>query len=170
MTIDMKKINVGIIVNTHGLRGEVKIKLLSDFPHLRFAKGAQVYMEYAKEEKELIVAGARVNKDMLIVRFEGCDDINIVEPWKGAVLYIYEDQLQDLDEDEAYFYEMKDARVYDMKETYLGVVNEIIETGANVVLRVSDGEKQMLIPFVKAFVKEFDRKEKIMHVEVMEGL
>lgn len=166
----MKKLNVGVIVNTHGLKGEVKVKVLSDFPQLRFTKGASVYMEVQDTTLELVVKSVRFNKDMLIVLFEGYDHINDIECYKGSTLFIYEDQLQALEEDEAYFFEMMDSEVYDMEEHYVGRVVELIETGANVVLRVKREDKQTLIPFVKAFVKEFDKEQKIMHVEVMEGL
>lgn len=166
----MKKIKVGTIVNTHGLRGDVKVKTCSDFPDLRFAKGAILYMQINNDIKELHVHSAREQKDMLLIRFENIEDINMVEPWKGNTLFIYENQLQELEEDEAYFYEMMDSDVYDMDDVYLGKVTEVIETGANVVLRVRHEEQQILIPFVKTFVKSFDKKEKLMHVEVMEGL
>ena len=65
---------------------------------------------------------------------------------------------------------MMDASVYDMDDNYIGKVIEVIETGANAVLRVQTEGKDILIPFVRTFVKEFDRKEKIMKVELMEGL
>ena len=60
--------------------------------------------------------------------------------------------------------------VYDMQGVQLGTVSEIIETGANAILRVKTKDKDILIPFVRAFVKEFDRKNKVMKVELMEGL
>lgn len=166
----MKKINVGVIVNTHGLKGEVKIKITSDFPDLRFAKRAHVYFDDGSETIELIVKATRFNKEMLLVVFEGYDDINKIEKYKGKTLYVYENQLQPLEEDEAYFFEMMNSVVYDMQENIIGSVVEVIETGANVVLRVRQDEEEKLIPFVKAFVKEFDKEKKIMHVELVEGL
>lgn len=166
----MKNIKVGMIVNTHGLRGDVKIKLLSDFPELRFAKGAKVYRTCDQGEQELTIQSSRMQKDMLITKFEGFEDINLVEGWKGSVLYIHEDQQQKLEDDEAYFHEIMHSEVYDREEHLLGTVVEIIETGANAVLRVQGVEREYLIPFVKSFVVAFDKEAKIMHVEMMEGL
>ncbi|MEG0273986.1 ribosome maturation factor RimM [Amedibacillus sp. YH-ame10] len=166
----MKTIKVGVLVNTHGLKGEVKVKPLTDFPQLRFAKKANVYIDVNQKSIELTIQTVRVQKDMLLVTFNGYEDINLVESWKGSTLYIHEEQLHELEDDEAYFYEMMDSEVYDLSNQYIGKVSEIIETGANVVLRVVNGEDMKLIPFVKHFVKEFDKEKKIMHVEMMEGL
>lgn len=166
----MKEINIGILVNTHGLRGEAKVKCLSDFPEMRFRKGAKMYIHTSEGKIELCVERVRESKGLLIVKFKNYDNINQIEPWKGSKLTISEQSLQELDEFEAYYHELMDAMVYDLDDTYIGKVIEIIETGANAVLRVQTEEKDILIPFVRAFVKEFDRKEKIMKVELMEGL
>lgn len=166
----MKEIKVGIFVNTHGLKGEVKVKLTTDFASLRFAKNACVYMHTEGGVKQFSIHSTRPQKDMLLVKFKGYNHINEVESWKGNAFFIYEDQLQELEEDEAYYHELMDASVFDTNEQELGKVIEIIETGANIVLRVEMHGKQMLIPFVKAFVKSFDKQEKTMIVEVMEGL
>ena len=166
----MKEINIGILVNTHGLRGEVKVKCLSDFPELRFRKGAKMFIHTLDGKLELCVERVRESKGLLIVKFKDYDDINQVEAWKGSKLTISEQDLQELDEYEAYYHQMMDASVYDMDNNFIGKVIEVIETGANAVLRVQTEEKDILIPFVRTFVKEFDRKGKIMRVELMEGL
>lgn len=166
----MKDIKIGVITNTHGLKGEVKVKNLSDFLELRYRKGNVIHLHYGDESLPLRIQSVRDGKDLLIVKFEEFDDINQVEIWKGSCLYVEDSELQELEEDEAYYHELQDSKVYDMEAQYLGTVSEIIETGANVVLRVSGGERELLIPFVKAFVKQFDKLEKRMVVEVMEGL
>lgn len=165
-----KEINVGILVNTHGLRGEMKVKVLSDFVELRFYKGAVVHLTTPKEQVSLKIENVRESKGLLIVKFAGYDNINQVEAWKGCMLTVSEADLQELDEFEAYYHELQDAVVYDMDDEWLGQVVDVIETGANAVLRVKMEDKEILIPFVRAFVKEFDRKAKIMKVELMEGL
>lgn len=166
----MKQIKIGVITNTHGLRGEVKVKCLSDFPQLRFQKGASVNAQLPQGIKTLEVEQVRTAKDLLIVKFCEYDNIAQVEGMKGTLLSIDETSVQELDDDEAYFFEMQDSEVYELDGRYLGKVTEVLETGANAILRVSDGTQEVLIPFVKAFVKEFDKKNKIMKVELMEGL
>lgn len=166
----MKQIKIGVITNTHGLRGEVKVKCLSDFPQLRYQKGAAVNVQLPQGQKTLYVANTRSAKDLLIVKFQNLDTIEEVEGMKGALLTIDEASVQELEEDEAYYFEMQDSEVYDMEGNFLGRVVEILETGANAVLRVRDGKQEVLIPFVKAFVKEFDKEKKVMKVELLEGL
>lgn len=166
----MKQIKIGVITNTHGLRGEVKVKCLSDFPQLRFQKGASVNAQQPQGIKTLEIEQVRTAKDLLIVKFCEYDNIAQVEGMKGTLLSIDETSVQELDDDEAYFFEMQDSEVYELDGRYLGKVTEVLETGANAILRVSDGTQEVLIPFVKAFVKEFDKKNKIMKVELMEGL
>lgn len=166
----MEKIKVGILTNTHGLRGEVKVKITSDFWEERFAKNAVLYINVDGRTKELCVVNARLHKGMLIVKFKDYDDINQVEHWKGNALYIFKEQLHELNEDEAYYHEMMNARVQDIDGNEIGTVVELIETGANLVLRVRGEKREFLIPFVKAFVTMFDKEKKIMQVTMMEGL
>lgn len=165
----MNKIKIGVIVSTHGLKGEVCVKSLSDFDELRYQKGNTIYLDHDGMQP-LIIDSVRVHKDKLLLSFEGYHDINLVEKWRHGVLYIDKEKLQELDEDEIYYFELRDMRVYDENHEYLGDVKELIETGANLVLRVSDGENEFLLPYVKAFVKETNREEKKLIVQLVEGL
>lgn len=166
----MKQINIGVLVNTHGLKGEVRVKPLTDFPEIRFSKGNTIYLQFKNTTLPLVIKTIRESKGLLLLTFDGYHDINQVEPWKGSYITIDIEDAHELAEDEAYFFELKECTVYDMEEQVLGDVIEVIETGANAVLRVKGKEKDILIPYVKAFVKEFNRSEKKIYVELMEGL
>lgn len=165
----MKQIKIGALVNTHGLKGEVKVKPLTDFPDIRFKKGNTINIQYKQDLIPVKIKHVRDQKGMLLVSFDGYEDINQVEPWKGSILSIEEEQLHELDADEAYFFELMNCEVYDEQNQLLGIVCEVIETGANAVLRVK-GEKDYLIPYVKAFVKDFDKEQKKISVELVDGL
>lgn len=165
----MKQIKIGTLVNTHGLKGEVKVKPLTDFPDIRFAKGNTINVQYKETLIPVTIKNVRDQKGMLLICFEGYGDINQVEAWKGSALSIEEEQLHELEEDEAYFFELMNCEVLDEQQHLLGVVNEVIETGANAVLRVK-GEREYLIPYVKAFITEFDRENKKIRVKMVEGL
>lgn len=165
----MKQIKIGVLVNTHGLKGEVKVKPMTDFVDIRFQKGNTINIQYNDTIIPVTIKHVREQKDMLLITFEGYDDINQVEAMKGSVLSIDETNLHELEEDEAYYFELQDCEVYDTNQNYIGTVCEVIETGANAVLRVS-GEKEFLIPYVKAFVTEFHAKEKRIVVKMVEGL
>lgn len=165
----MKQIKIGVLVNTHGLKGEVKVKPMTDFVDIRFQKGNTINIQYNDTIIPVTIKHVREQKDMLLVTFDGYDDINKVEAMKGSVLSIDETSLHELEEDEAYYFELQDCEVYDTNQNHIGTVCEVIETGANAVLRVS-GEKEYLIPYVKAFITEFDAKEKRIIVNMVEGL
>lgn len=165
----MEYINIGSIVNTHGLKGEVKVKPQTHFADIRFAKGARMYRKQADEMQELIVRSAREHKGMVLVCFEDFDDINQVEAWKGSALFIKEEQLEKLDEDEIYYRDLMKMQVQSVDKELLGQVVEIIETGANVVIRVQ-GEKELLVPYVKRFIKEVDMEKKLLTIEVLDGM
>ena len=165
----MKQIKIGALVNTHGLKGEVKVKPLTDFPDIRFAKGNTINVQYKETLIPVIIKNVRDQKGMLLICFEGYNDINQVEAWKGSALSVEEEQLHELEEDEAYFFELMNCEVLDEQKHLLGTVSEVIETGANAVLRVN-GDREYLIPYVKAFVTDFDRENKKIRVKMVEGL
>ena len=163
----MEKIRVGVIVNTHALKGEVKVKSFSDFDEQRFAKGSVLYISYHNELIEVVVKSARESKGLLLVLFEGYEHINLIEKYKGCELFIKSSDLHELEEDEVYFHDLMMCDVYLEDNTYLGKVEEVLETGANAVLRVN---KTILIPFVKAFIKESDIENKKIVIFKVEGL
>lgn len=165
----MEYITVGKIVNTHGLKGELKILPHTHFADERFAAKAILYVLIDGNMQQLIVKTAREHKGMLLVCFEGFDDINQVEHWKNCYLYIEENQQAQLDEDEIYYRELLKMQVETCEGNVLGNVVEILETGANVVIRVK-GEKELLIPYVKRFIKEVDKEDNILKVELLDGM
>lgn len=160
---------IGYIAGTHGLKGEVKVKVQTHFVNERFASGANVTMELHGDTKELTVQAAKENKGMLIVKFQGVSSIEEVEGWRSARLCVREDQLQELADDEIYYHDLLHMQVETSEHEVLGEVTEILETGAHVVIRVQ-GEKACLIPYVKQFIKEVDLKNKRLVVELLEGM
>lgn len=166
----MEYYTVGYIANTHGLKGDLKIKVQSDFIEERFAKDAVLYLELEENQyQELVVAQARLQKGMVVVRFKGYDDINQVEIWKGKRLVIDQEHRSPLSEDEIYYQDLLKMQVQDENGKQLGEVCEILETGAHAIIRVK-GEKEILIPYVKAFIKEVRLDERVLIVHILDGM
>lgn len=157
-------------MNTHGLRGEVKVKSTSDFAQLRFQQGNIVDLQFEQTLLPLTIQYVKENKGLLIVKFKDYDDINEVEGWKGSVLSVKEDELPVLEEDEAYFFELKDSEVFDEEGNELGCVIDVIDTAANAILRVKGKEQEFLVPYVKAFIISFDKEAKKIVIRMMDGL
>ena len=83
--MDKKMFNVGKIVNTHGIRGEVKVKRITDFEE-RFSKGELLYIQTKEGHVPVIVENHRMHKGFDLLKFEGLDNINDVEKYKGLYL------------------------------------------------------------------------------------
>ncbi|MEG0823651.1 MAG: ribosome maturation factor RimM [Erysipelotrichaceae bacterium] len=166
----MDKIKIGIIIGTHGLKGELKIKSLSDFNNERYKKGNILLIEFNKDIIKLEVKNMRIHKTNVLVEFKDYNDINMVEKYIGSNVYIMVEDLHSLEEDEVYYFQLKDCEVYDEENNILGRVIEIIETGANAVLRVNDGSKEFLLPYVKNFIVSTDTKDKKIVAHLIEGM
>ncbi|HTG68925.1 MAG TPA: ribosome maturation factor RimM [Candidatus Udaeobacter sp.] len=170
-----KWFTVGKIVNTHGLRGELKILSQTDFADVRFAAGSKLLMlnEENGASLEVKVISSRPNKNIYILKLEGFNDINQVEKYKGWVLKVSEANLVDLDEGEYYYHEIIGCRVVTEEGEELGTISEILSPGANdvwVVDRPKGSGKQLLLPVIDEVLISVNTTEKTVTVRLMEGL
>lgn len=166
-----KLFDVGKIVNTHGIRGEVKVQRLTDFEE-RFAIGEKVYIESSTGELiEFEIDGHRMHQKFDLLRFKGFDSLNDIEPFKGKTLKIKEGQLNLLAEGEYYYHDIIGCDVFTTSGNFVGKITHIFETGANDVWEIkSPGGKEILIPFINDVVKEVKVGEQRVTIEPMEGL
>ncbi|HHT55495.1 MAG TPA: 16S rRNA processing protein RimM [Acholeplasma sp.] len=157
---------IGLITTTHGIKGEVKVRNLSDFE--RFNKGDLVYIIYNKEKINLEIENVRSQAKNLIVKFKEFNNINEVINYKGLI--IYSNERAELLENEFYYEDLYDLKVYDNLNNYLGTVNEVMELPHGEVLVVINKESNIrhLIPFVDVFIVCVD-DEKII-IRPIEGL
>ncbi|MET3575269.1 ribosome maturation factor RimM [Bhargavaea ullalensis] len=165
--------NVGKIVNTHGIRGEVRVISRTDFPEERYAEGARLglFMPGAQEPVILTVASHRVHKNFDLLTFEGHPNINDVEKYRDGVLKVSEADLGELGEGEYYYHEIVGCTVYAEDGTEIGEVTEVIGTGANDVWAVKPKEGKMhYIPYIDDVVLEVDPEEKRIVIDPIEGL
>ncbi|MFD2044080.1 ribosome maturation factor RimM [Ornithinibacillus salinisoli] len=163
--------NIGKIVNTHGIRGDVKVLRISDFDE-RFQVGETVYVALEnKDIRPLVIDGHRIHKGFDLLHFEKHDNINDVEHFKGSYLKISEDQLTDLEENEFYYHEIIGCEVLTTTQEELGFVKEILSPGANDVWVIKPKKgKEILIPYIEDVVKEIDVEAKRIVIDPMEGL
>lgn len=168
----MKYYNVGKIVNTHGIRGEVKVIPTTDFVDERFAKGATLYLDNGQEEPlELTIASARPHKGSLIVKFVGYDNINDVEKFRNHQLMVSEDDQQPLEEGSYYYHQIIGLTVKTTDGRELGKIKEILSPGANDVWVVQrPNQRDLLLPKIDDVIKKVDLENGVVEVELMEGL
>ncbi|MEH7382500.1 ribosome maturation factor RimM [Bacillus sp. JJ1533] len=164
--------NVGKIVNTHGIKGEVRIISRTDFPEERYRIGntLSIFME-DKEPIEVKVQSYRTHKNFDLVSFEGYDNVNDVERFKGSLVKVHESQLGELEDGEYYFHEIIGCQVVTEEGEELGTIKEILTPGANDVWVVKGAKgKEILIPYIDDIVREIDTQEKRITIHLMEGL
>lgn len=168
-----KWFNVGKIVNTHGIRGEVRVISKTDFADERYQPGNTLYIfkEGSQEPIKVVVESHRVHKNFDLLTFEGMHSIQDVEQFKGSLLKVDENQLSELDEGEYYFHEIIGCKVYTDDGEEIGTIREILATGANDVWVVKrKAGKDLLIPYIDEIVKDIDIDEKKIIITPMEGL
>lgn len=162
-------VEVGKIVNTHGIKGEVKVQSHSDFTDIRFQPGEQLHTEYHGQTIELTIVSHRMHKGLHMLKFEGYQNINDIEHLKNCKLYQERDHQDiELDEHEFYYSDIIGCTVF-VEGTPIGRVIEIFETGANDVWVVK-GEKEHLIPYIEDVVQHIDIEKRQIDITPMEGL
>jgi len=169
----VRYLQVGDIVNTHGIRGELKIVSRTDFPEIRFARGSSLLLFPPGDRPPIpvTVSSARPHKGTWLIKLEEFHDINEVEPFKGGKLKVPADQLVELGEHEFYYHEIVGCRVSTEDGAFLGTVSGILATGANDVWVVRSPEgREWLIPYVEAVVKKVDPAAKEITIHPLEGL
>lgn len=164
-------LKVGKIVNTHGLQGEVRVISNSDFKDERFKDGSELFIDYNDSYIPVEVKSYRVNKNFDLLKFVDMYHINDVEKYKGCEILVDAANLSKLDDEEFYFYEIIGAQVKTIDDVILGEIIDILQTGANDVWVVKrKGEKDVLIPYIEDVVKDVDIDNKMVIVELLEGL
>ena len=164
----MEYVKVGHIVNTFGIRGELKVESLSDFTELRFRVDQELFIKKGSNYDSVIVKSVREHKGFLLVLFRGLENINLVEKYKDCDIYIHRRYVQALPVGEYYFFELAGCDVYhdNMK---IGNVTEV-EDGYQTVLRITTDDKEFLLPYVPAFIKNVDVPNKRIDIDVIEGM
>jgi 16S rRNA processing protein RimM len=168
-----KWFNVGKIVNTQGIKGEVRVISTTDFPEERYKKGNVLFLFLPKNETpvQLTIKSHRKHKNFDLLLFEGYENINEVEKFREGILKVPESQLGELEEGEFYFHEIIGCLVFTMDGEEVGKVTEILTPGANDVWVVKGKKgKENLIPYIDEVVKKVDLKEKIILIDPMVGL
>lgn len=161
---------VGTIVGTHGLKGEVKVKRLTDFEE-RFHAGSTVYMIREGKELAYTIERFRTHKNLDMLQFKGINSIDDVEKLRGVSLYVKEVQQTPLGENEYYYHEIIGCKVHTTEGEVLGIITSILSPGANDVWIVETGAgEEILIPYIEQVVREVDPAKQEVIIKVMEGL
>lgn len=159
-------LEIGKIVNTHGIRGELKVQPWCDDPEI-FNELEYVYI--GKEKFDVL--RSRLHKNCIILLLGCIDDINIAEKYKNNIITVEREQLGELPEGTYYIADLEGLTVKTIDGDVLGVIDEIIKTGSNdVYILKTPSKKPILIPVIDEVVKEVNIEEGYVIVKLLEGL
>lgn len=163
------KIITGKIIAAHGIKGEVKVKPITDNPR-RYRKGKSVYIEKL-DASATVTAVKEAKDDILIIKFSGVDDRDAAEKLRGSLLQVEDTDVPKLPAGEYYFFELEGMTVTTEEGELLGTLEEVITGGPNDVYRVSGEQNSgILIPALKKVVISVDTEKKAMTVRLPDGL
>lgn len=150
------RLKVGKIVNTHSLKGEVKVISSTDFEEERFKKGSKLLITRGNQLiREVVVQSYRNHKNFLLVKFEGIDSVEEAEKLKNLQIKIDSDEVGELEENEFYFHQIIGCEVFDENDKNLGEIIDILTPGANDVWVIKgENGKEILIPYIEDVVKK----------------
>ncbi|MEA3544597.1 MAG: ribosome maturation factor RimM [Thermodesulfobacteriota bacterium] len=163
-------LEIGKIVGTHGLRGDLKVRLKSGDPDLLMTV-KQVSLRLPTDELLSVDISRQVlHKGQVLLRLRGYDSINRVEQLVGSQVLLAEDLLPELNEDEYYWNQLEGLQVVDRERGAIGHLQDLFNSTAHDTYVVRGRFGEILIPAVQQFILGIDLEERIMQVTLPEGL
>ena len=166
----MDLLEVGKIVNTHGLRGEVKAVPWTDYPEV-FEDIEYVYVKRGGDEKKLTIVNVRYQKNNLILKIDGVDDIDEAQKYKNLIMYAPREMLGPLPEGVHYIADLIGLEVVTDDGRSMGTIADVFNTGSNDIYEVKrEGKKNMLLPVIDEVVLDVDTDLRKVTVRMIDGL
>lgn len=167
---------VGRVRKVHGLQGELAVELITDRPAAIFAAGRRVFAgtpsgAVARDRRELVVRAARDFKGGLLVRFEGIEDRDEAEKWRGRFLLIPGAEVEPAGEDELFVHELYGMTVTLPDGATVGVVANVYELPQGLGLDVArEGGGSVVIPWRTEIIRSWDVESRVLVVDPPPGL
>lgn len=158
------------ITKPRGLRGEVVADILTDFPERFDNLDKVIAVDSNGKTSDLEIEKFFFQKNRIVLKFKGYNSIEEAEHLRDIEICIPESEVVDLEEDEFFDWELEDCEVETLDGERIGKVKEIFRAGENINLVVEDGKKDYMIPFVEAICPEVDIENKLIKVDLPEGL
>ena len=163
-----RRISLGLLGKPFGLKGHLYLRYYGN-NHKGLVDFKQIFI--SGQKSSFSIEKSIIHKGKTIVKFEGVDDRNASEKYKGKEIFVLEKHLPPLHQDEYYWYQLKDLKVINEEQEILGTIDHVMETGADDVLvvkpsRLSIDQEQRLIPFsTKEVVKKVDLGKMLLYVK-----
>ena len=157
---------VGLVLGAHGVRGEVRVRVLSDVPH-RFDPGQTLFIQ---GQEYPILSSSSARAGTVILKLAGIDTPAAARALSGQEMTAVADGAPGLEEGEYFHYQLMGMRVYTEEGEDLGRIAEIIITGSNDVYVVAGDKGEILLPALAQVIRRVDITQGIMTVRLMDGL
>ena len=163
-------LEIGQIVNTHGIKGMIKVKpFTDDIKEFEYFK--KIYIENKSGKKEYKIDEVKYNKNMVILKLNGIDKIEEAEKLRNSYIIISREDDVPLKENEYYIVDLLGLEVFTDEGILLGNIDDIFNTGSNDIYVVKDElGKQILLPAISEVIKKIDIENKKIIVHLIEGL
>jgi 16S rRNA processing protein RimM len=161
---------IGKILKPHGLNGVFKVKAYTDFLEERFSEGSIIYI--GKDDTRIMceITSYRLTKGDVYISCKGYEDINLIEDWRQKTIYVHEDDLHELNDNEYYVRDLIGIGVY-LNSDKIGEIADIYSNTSDDILVVKrPKQKNALIPLRDEFVKSVNLKTRSIHIYDVEGL
>ena len=166
---DGERVAAGRVAGPHGIRGELAVEAFSDVPG-RFAPGASLLLTLpGASPTPVTVAASRPHKGRLLLRLAGVEDRDAAEALRGAVLEVPAAEVPPAPAGSWYWYELVGCRCVSRDGSDLGTVEEVVEGGGGILLRVRGAAGELLLPFVEAYLAEVDAPGRRIVWDLPEG-
>jgi 16S rRNA processing protein RimM len=163
-------LQIGEIVNTHGVNGEIKIIPLTDNPE-RFEDLKWAYIDKKGSIEKYYINGIKYLKNLVVLKLKGVDDLSAAQALKGFFMLVDRENAVKLPENSFFICDILGSTVHDDKGNLLGELVDVLQTGSNDVYIIKDENKrELLLPALKSVVKEVSVENKTMIVTIPKGL
>ncbi len=163
-------LELGQIVNTRGLRGEVKVNPYTERMD-RFEELDKIIVKTKNEQKEYEIEKVTYSKNQVILKLKTIDHIDYAEKLRGGMILVKKSDLEPLEEGVYYLADLIGLSVYDEENNLIGKVDDIYNTGANDIYVVKDDlGRQKLLPGIDEVIKQIDIENEKIIVHLIEGL
>lgn len=160
---------IGHIVKAHGIKGLLKVKTDTDFIDARFKKGSVLKAMINDQSTLLKIESFQETPKEALVKFDTIDDRNQAEKLIKSVLYFDASHRELLEEDAFYFDELEGLSVY-LDDRLIGTVKAVHDYPQGAMLRINTDGNDVLVPFLKPFIKSVSQDEKTIHLHPWDGL
>ena len=159
----------GKITKTHGLKGELTVKLdvanPADFKDLRY-----LLIEDRGNLIPYFIESQKINGDKMFVQLQDVKKMEQAVVFLGKAVFLPNEMLPELDEDEFYYDEIKGFKLVDVAKGEIGEISDVLEYPTQAVIQVMKDEKEILIPIHDDIIQKVDKKAKTLTVKAPEGL